>query len=96
MYIYDLYIYDLFAHQWGSVFVPYAGSGSSGVHVAEQTLCLPEGNAASSVTHLETDRIHSSCLNMVCTVPVMSVNELSISEDYDSLVIIKVYDIYVT
>lgn len=45
-----------FAHQWGSVVVAYGGSGSSRVHVAEQTFCLSEGNASSSVTHLERDR----------------------------------------
>lgn len=39
-------------HQGGSVFVSYGGSRSCGVHVAEQTLCLPKGNAATSVAHL--------------------------------------------
>lgn len=43
------------AHQWGPVFVSYGGSRSCGVHVAEQSLYLPEGNATTSVTHLETE-----------------------------------------
>lgn len=44
----------LAAHQRGSMFVPDAGARSRGIHVAEQTLCPPEGDATTSVTHLET------------------------------------------
>lgn len=39
--------------QWGSVFVPYGGSGGRGVQVAEQMFSPSEGNSTSSVTHLD-------------------------------------------
>lgn len=37
------------------MFFSVTGSGGCGVHVAEQTLRLPEGDATSSVTHLWTE-----------------------------------------
>lgn len=44
----------LAAHQRGSVLVSDAGPRSRGIHVAEQALYSPEGDAATSVTHLDT------------------------------------------
>lgn len=43
------------SHQWSVAWVVNIdGAGSGGVHVAEQTLYLPQGNSTSSIWYLET------------------------------------------
>lgn len=51
------------------MFLPDAGARSRGIHVAEQTLCSPKGNATTSVTHLET-KITVSLRNLFAYVGV--------------------------
>lgn len=48
------------SYQRGSVFVREGGSGSCGVQVAEEALDLPQGDAAASVAHLETEGQHEA------------------------------------
>ena len=47
-------------YQWGSLVFPDIWSWSCRIHVAEESIELPEGNTATSITHLQRDRERKS------------------------------------